>query len=1130
MQTKTYPLDGGYQQDVSEFAIDAPGMVQSLNSRWCKLGEVEKSEPLEPTTPPPTSALRALGKRDGRVYVLDESGEAYEYMSDDSWDGPFEGSLKPHKNTVVLDSVPTPAIHATVWLRGTDSVNYSPGRDYIVTAWEKRSINIGGSLPNVDVVVEVRWEDNGQLITKGTYSGRTNPQAVDLGSAPFVFFCNSSAQTIQSVSFDESTHVLSAPVTLGITNGPVATDNAVFTRHFAALGPSIFRDEFRLGNCIDGGRGASFSVAGDPSTNRGIISWTNTTGVLFTSRLTSTGTLTGPELSSGGGRDILGTTVRGNRAAIIFAVTSNTGSYDIGQSLFGETFDLTGSLSSEGQVTLQALDQGRYSNGTVYVSGTTVYFAATEFNGLQNLYYPASEFDLCIVRHGTFTAGGSVNGIDIIKHHRLASNNVLADGLNTFVIEQCVQTEPVTTSGGVQTAPTHYKGLTPILVGAGTTSNTNYKVLSSYDAGQSRSVNGSSQEQHLHKNVLTYDGDFYYGNRVLQQPEDLYFQQSGRDTASSKAKGVYFFGEWQFRVYQTSPNFNYKTIEYGSSSLLNTSVASWYAGDVIAELSPLEQPEITRFENANGTLPTRWGYEIPPGANADDVRTCVVVVGYTDKNGSLHRSPPSLTVFAEGNFAAVDDGPDVFREVTITNPVSALRDARDYFVEIFIGQGSQDPQLVHTESFSVDNLRDDLIFKFRDSHSSPSNTDPVRASEILYTAGNVLAADAWPEFEDFTITSNRMWGISRSNPSNVYYSKLFEENIAPEFNVSLVVPLGRNRTCTAIGSLDDKVIVFTENEVFAIYGTGPDNTGANGSFIVDKLQTRYGCTDPNSLVEYEQGLCWFSSVSSEFHALNQDLQVKDIGSAVQDFSDQIASVSTGLVYPEQNEIRWACSFSALPEFGVTRANGSGPARPKFTQPADGSMLVYDYGNERWTMLENQSGNFSVLYNGKPFYARIVNLCERVSDDWAFSELLKIETPWIRVGNLQTLGRVEEIAFLGRYLSSWTVGSAGLESGDIQVTLRYDYEEFGADTDVFRFRANNGDLGTESGDRMQFSVHPGRPKCQAVKILVEEVATTKIDDSEPTYSRGRGFALTGMDIIYGTKAGLGTRTTAERKSK
>ena len=75
--------------------------------------------------------------------------------------------------------------------------------------------------------------------------------------------------------------------------------------------------------------------------------------------------------------------------------------------------------------------------------------------------------------------------------------------------------------------------------------------------------------------------------------------------------------------------------------------------------------------------------------------------------------------------------------------------------------------------------------------------------------------------------------------------------------------------------------------IHAVYGNGPDDTGQGQPFIVDHLQTTVGCSDPESVVEIPEGLIFYSSTAEEFYLIDRDLNIQNIGSAVQDLSASI---------------------------------------------------------------------------------------------------------------------------------------------------------------------------------------------------------------------------------------------------
>jgi len=493
------------------------------------------------------------------------------------------------------------------------------------------------------------------------------------------------------------------------------------------------------------------------------------------------------------------------------------------------------------------------------------------------------------------------------------------------------------------------------------------------------------------------------------------------------------------------------------------------------------------------------------------------VIGFFDSGGNVHRSAPGFPVFIENAFEV--SGYYV-AYVAISVPLSFA--GTTFFLEVYEAAQGDEPQLAATGTFTPSRVGvPETLYVLLNTQVYK---DFPRSSESLYTTGGVLPVDPWPNMEQVASTSRRMFGISEAAPGTVFYSKLFEENVAPEFSASLVVATGGFRTLTAIGSIDDKIILFEEGNIHILYGTGPDNTGANGDFFVERMQTTIGCIDPQSLVTVPDGLMFYSSSSGEFHLITRDNQIIDIGKPVMDLTEGI-SVTGAVLYQKEHEVRFFTTGTGSSDWGPDPDTSAGvpprPPRPRFgrsTNPV--GTLVYNYQYSKWTILTHPSAFLvSTIYENKPVMLISNGLATTVGTDWFQSFPMVWETPWIKVNQLQDYGRFYGATFLGKYLSSWAdQGSIGLlEGGDLKVTLKYDYEGMDAETDEYLFRANV-DFNPESGERLQFKVHPGRQKCQAVKFIIEEQVTEKIDDAEPNYTLGRGFELTAIDLHYGAKGG------------
>jgi hypothetical protein len=279
----------------------------------------------------------------------------------------------------------------------------------------------------------------------------------------------------------------------------------------------------------------------------------------------------------------------------------------------------------------------------------------------------------------------------------------------------------------------------------------------------------------------------------------------------------------------------------------------------------------------------------------------------------------------------------------------------------------------------------------------------------------------------------------------------------------------------------------------------------------------------------------------------------DIGKPVEDTAATITAINTALVVPDEHEVRWYCYTDAIDEYSG-RPDSDDPATstpPAPSVPRTGNEVdttttfVYNYHYKKWCVHTDPAIALeSVLFENRPTFMsalffnpyQAADLPEYWESDT--TNKLKIRTPWVRVNQLQSFGRISELTFLGKYLSSWKDAGSGTQAGDVSVRLRYDYEDWdGAEqyTD-YRLRANRGELtsfhdgsGKPAG-RMQFSIAPGRPKCQAVQVELTEVDSEKVDITEPDYAPGRGWVIEGMDVVYTPRLGTGSKSIGQQSSK
>ena len=768
-----------------------------------------------------------------------------------------------------------------------------------------------------------------------------------------------------------------------------------------------------------------------------------------------------------------------------------------------------------------------------------------------------------------FTSATAVN-IDAVKDQVIASKGVFntATDKNSgleFVLQSFFpQTEPWGKSASdVNTfvVPSNVinRPRTSVLVRVTSSADTFF--ISSYDSAQSLQTPGSGNQQNYHLTPLKYDSaeqKWYYLNRVVLEPEDTVLINTFNNASTDfKRKSVLSAGESQLRLYSSEHGTALKVLtlpseQFGDVVTIAAGIPMIWDGDQLLEAAPFDQPEILWIEGINDTvspqttLDPNWIQPSITHAQNREWRGIDIVQRFVDNKGAVHRSAPSVRMYAEGLEVSSIGSINVYA----TSPLSASTRDRFYVSETYIGVGVSSPQLASAITTQTNTSGTVVKSENRDKIRSGGPTDGfrvvVRSTEATYTEGGVLPADPFPSYRDIAVGADRIMVISDTEGGTIFYSKLFEANIYPEFSASLVIELGQNKSLKAIAPLDEKFIVFERDRITVISNNGPDNTGGNGDFFVDELQNTVGCEDPESVVQTPDGVMFYSPQTQTFQMVTRDLQIVEIGQPVEDLTKDM-QINAAILLPGRREVRFFVDSNNSGEFGPTPNSDAGtparPARPRYKNVRGNvPCLVYSYEYKAWSVhrMFDAIAVDATVWNDKPAYITALWV-PRHETTWDDTDLLVnrtgidqgllIRTPWIRTENLQSFGRFTEIACVGKYLSSWTKNSDDeLAAGDVQVTLRYDYQGYQPNETSFRFRANDGDLGTEVADRMQFSVFPGQPKCQAIQIEIEEIQTEKLDDAEPTYVLGEGFVINGIDLRYQTKTGLGDKTLNQRRSK
>ncbi len=458
------------------------------------------------------------------------------------------------------------------------------------------------------------------------------------------------------------------------------------------------------------------------------------------------------------------------------------------------------------------------------------------------------------------------------------------------------------------------------------------------------------------------------------------------------------------------------------------------------------------------------------------------VYAWTDNLGQIHRSAPSIPTAI-----TVGSGPS---NVNVTVPTLRITKKDNVFIEIYRTEKDGDIFYKITSNLDVtlnDPTTDTITFK-----DDVADADLV-TGQLLYTTGGVLENIAPPSSSVIVNWKNRIVLKSSDDANLLAYSKLREEGGPVEFSDALTMsvdPTGGD--ITALGVLDDKLVIFKESQLHMLAGDGPNNLGQQSDFGLPQLITAdAGCVDVNSVVQTPVGLMFKSQKG--IYLLNRGLAASYIGAEVEAFND--SRITAARLLPDQNQVRFTTENNVC--------------------------LVYNYLFQQWSTFTNYEAEGATIYQDKFVFVKSNGQVFKQNDsfqDGAQSIKLKLVSSWIQVSGIEGFQRLYKFLLLGEYKSAHR----------LNIKMGYDFntnfvEEVQIDTSSVMDLTAYGDdspygTGTPYGGKYplyQWRIFPKRQKCQSFRISIEDI----LDDVF-----GESFSISSMRIEAGMKQGgnkLGT---------
>lgn len=522
----------------------------------------------------------------------------------------------------------------------------------------------------------------------------------------------------------------------------------------------------------------------------------------------------------------------------------------------------------------------------------------------------------------------------------------------------------------------------------------------------------------------------------------------------------------------------YQNAALNNNLIIGGGVVQTYDGETVAEQGFNVFPEApTLLEVAVGTPTNNPSLDISAG----DYGYCIVY-RWTDNQGQEHRSAPSEIV------SIVTTGAN--KGVQVTIPTCRLTEKSGIVAEVYRTE----------DAGTVFYLINDVSVPFLNSTSADTvvfldgrNDAAILMGRTLYTTGGILENTAAPSARVLAThtASKRIFLAGLEDPNMLQYSKQAGPGQPVEFNDALQIPIDPvGGPITTLASMDEKIVIFEQDAIFVILGSGPNNAGQQDTFTQpDRVASDIGCLDPKSMVLTPDGLMFKSRKG--IYLLNRALQLSYIGAPVEEFNG--LTISSAKVVGELNQVR----FTTI----------------------DGDCLVYNYVYKFWATFTNHKAKSAETIGNNYYYLRTNNELYK-ENRLSFSDAgvpikMRLGIGWISFAGLQGFSRVYRMLVLGDWLSrhnllikvGYDFNEAWIQSTTITPdTADIDAVAYGDDSP---YGAVVGEPYGGYGNPYQFQVNMKRQKCQSIKLEIEDVQE----------NAGEGFSLSQITFQLGGKSGL-----------
>jgi len=552
------------------------------------------------------------------------------------------------------------------------------------------------------------------------------------------------------------------------------------------------------------------------------------------------------------------------------------------------------------------------------------------------------------------------------------------------------------------------------------------------------------------------------------QVKSIIFQsETGSATPSTSTFGI---GR---NTINFEPTINYQDSGLGQNLYITGGILKNYDGATVTEDNFFLFPEgLTSGANAStGGFMSNGTYQY------------IAVYSWFDNRGQLHRSATSipLTVVTSAG------GTTQTQEVVI--PTLRLTQKNNVMIELYRTEnlGSVFYLLQSYAAPTFNNKTVDSV-TYIDGASDASLLD----NPVLYTTGGVLDNDPAPNASIIVNWKNRIVLAGLEDQEQFAYSKIYTPGQPAQFSDFLRSNISnQGGPITALGVLDDKLIIFKQSLIFLFTGNGPNNTGEQNDFGEPEIiSSDAGCSDPASVVITPVGIMFKSNKG--IYLLDRGLTARYIGAPVEAYNSYQITGATNV--SNNNQVRFLTN--------------------------DNYCLVYDTFFEKWSVFDNHGGKDAEILNNSYVYLRNnENLVFKEDDSFLDNGepiSLQIDTGWLSFAGVQGFQRVYKLLGLGEFFS---IHNLAISTAFNYQNLYTETKTINSDDFINSSTYGSGSpygsdeyYGGDSGlNAYQFRLDMKTQKAQSIRILIKEL-------QNDTY--GRGLSLSNLNFEVGLKSGTG----------